>query len=589
MILKDLYDLYELKREGDSDSMPERYWCRKGVSWEVVIDNDGTPVSVVSLAGENGKGTRQLCVPDVQRTSGVRPFFLCDNAEYILGRDEKRSDKKRGDKKRGEIKQEQFVALHEKILRDVDDVASNALISFLKRLIDGQRFDVLEIVAEDPKTLMVFRLVDDVYVHERAAVRSAWYRYREECESGQRFGACLVTGKVGSYAQLYPQVTGLPGGQSSGASLVSCNADAFSSYGQKLSTAGFISADAADKSGAALTYVLKDQSHHVRMGNDHIAFWTDALDSGVDRSLAFFIDPDSIAMGEDERTRDSIQTSLIELRKGKPPIAIPEGTQYHLLGIAPYQARLAVRFYETGSLGELQKNVTQFLMDTELGGVKPCSMRGYLEQTAVQGEAKNLPLSLVTSCMRAMVHNRPFPRALMQMILGRMSVDHGAKKPWDLGRRAAILKACLIRSSRARGAELGREMERSLTVGLNCENNNQGYLLGRLFALLEKAQLDAIGGANATIRDRFMGAAATTPARVYPQLLKLAQHHISKCEYGGYIDRQIQEVISLLGDDGFPKTLSFDDQGLFYIGYYQQRQALYAKKVTTSNNDSEED
>lgn len=126
-------------------------------------------------------------------------------------------------------------------------------------------------------------------------------------------------------------------------------------------------------------------------------------------------------------------------------------------------------------------------------------------------------------------------------------------------------------------------------MGLNNENDNQGYLLGRLFALLEKVQLDAIGGANATIRDRFMGAAATTPARVYPQLLKLAQHHISKSEYGPRIDRQVQEVIGRLGDEGFPKTLGFDDQGMFYIGYYQQKQAFYQRKADNVANDSQED
>ena len=125
-------------------------------------------------------------------------------------------------------------------------------------------------------------------------------------------------------------------------------------------------------------------------------------------------------------------------------------------------------------------------------------------------------------------------------------------------------------------------------MGLNINNDNQGYLLGRLFALLEKVQQDAVRGANATIRDRYMGAAAATPARVFPQLLKLAQHHISKSEYGSLMDRRIQEVISQMGDTGFPKTLSFEDQGMFYIGYYQQKQALYAK-VQEPVQDGKED
>lgn len=126
-------------------------------------------------------------------------------------------------------------------------------------------------------------------------------------------------------------------------------------------------------------------------------------------------------------------------------------------------------------------------------------------------------------------------------------------------------------------------------MGLNNENDNQGYLLGRLFALLEKAQQDAVNGASATIRDRFMGAAATTPARVFPQLLKLAQHHISKSEYGTLMDRRIQAVVGQMGDQGFPKVLSFDDQGMFYIGYYQQKQALYTSKANEAISEGKED
>ena len=580
MILSDLYDLYKLKRESEPEAMPERYWCRKAVSWEIVLGHSGIPVSVISLAGEGDGAPKTLEVPDVQRTSGIRPFFLCDNAEYLLGCDEKR----------GKQKQEQFISLHREILKGVDDLAARALLLFLEKIEAGQGFQPLASLKDNPKALAVFRLADeDAYVHDHRAIRLAWSCYRESQEQWSNEGTCLVTGRVSHFAKLFPQVTGLPGAQSAGASLVSCNADAFCSYGQKISTVGAISCEAADKAGFALSYVLKNREHRLRMGSDYIAFWTDAADPGVDKGLAFFLDPESLMVGEDESAREAVRTSLVELRKGNPPVTIPEGTSYHLLGIAPYQARLAVRFYESGSLGELQDNIVQFLKDTELEGVNPCSMRSYLEQTAAQGEARNLPSTLVTSCVRAMVHGRPFPAALMQRILARTRIDHGTDNPrLNVGRRAAILKACLLRAARARGVDQGEEMERSLNVGLNYENTNQGYLLGRLFALLEKAQRDAIGGANATIRDRFMGAAATTPARVFPQLLKLAQHHISKSEFGGLVDRQIQEVIGVLGDGGFPKTLTFDEQGLFYIGYYQQRQVLFTARTNNSSIESKE-
>ena len=579
MILNDLCDLYDLKRESVPEAIPERYWCRKRVSWEVVIDGRGKPMSVIPLVEGENNAPKLLVVPDVQRTSGVRPFFLCENAEYLLA----------ADAKRGAQKQCECIEFHREVLSDVDDDGAKALLLLIDRFESGEKPAVLSELVETPKDLVVFRLLgDEMYVHEREKVRLAWNRYKESRESELSRGLCMVYGEEGPLAPLFPQVTGLPGAQSSGASLISCNADAFSSYGQKLSSAGSISVGASDKAGAALAYVLKDRGHHVQMGNDHIAFWTDAFNPKIDADLAFLIDPDVLMRNEDNSVRESVQTALLEMRAGKRPDDTPKGTTYHLLGIAPYQARLAVRFYETGSMGKLLGNVTQYLKDTEMDGAKPCSMRALLEQTAPQGDSKRLPTTLVTSCMRAYVRGTSFPTGLMQKVITRMRMDHGSNKPWDMGRRAALLKACLIRSARARGTEQGDAMERRLTVGLNIENDNQGYLLGRLFALLEKAQQDAVRGANATIRDRYMGAAAATPARVFPQLLKLAQHHISKGEYGGLMDRRIQEVVSQMGDSGFPKTLSFDDQGMFYIGYYQQKQALYAKAQEFVQDDEED-
>jgi len=114
-------------------------------------------------------------------------------------------------------------------------------------------------------------------------------------------------------------------------------------------------------------------------------------------------------------------------------------------------------------------------------------------------------------------------------------------------------------------------------MALDKENKNPAYLLGRLFAVLEKAQQDALGaGINATIKDRFFGSASATPKVVFPQLLRLAQHHIEKAEYGRMRDKQIEEILADLTE--FPAHLSLDEQGLFAIGYYHQRQDFFKSK-----------
>lgn len=110
---------------------------------------------------------------------------------------------------------------------------------------------------------------------------------------------------------------------------------------------------------------------------------------------------------------------------------------------------------------------------------------------------------------------------------------------------------------------------------LDKENKNPAYLLGRLFAVLEKVQTDALGNINATIKDRFWGSASATPNIVFPQLLRLAQYHIGKAEYGRIRDKQIEEILCDI--KAFPSHLTLDEQGIFAIGYYHQRQDFYKR------------
>jgi CRISPR-associated protein Csd1 len=124
-----------------------------------------------------------------------------------------------------------------------------------------------------------------------------------------------------------------------------------------------------------------------------------------------------------------------------------------------------------------------------------------------------------------------------------------------------------------------------LCMSLNEQSTNQAYLLGRLFAVLEKAQSEAVGeNIGASIKDRYFTSACASPRSVFPVLLRLSQHYISKAEYGRSIDRRIQEIMNLLDveNDPFPAHFSLDEQGIFVLGYYHQRQAFYKPKEKKS-------
>ena len=116
-------------------------------------------------------------------------------------------------------------------------------------------------------------------------------------------------------------------------------------------------------------------------------------------------------------------------------------------------------------------------------------------------------------------------------------------------------------------------------------------MLGRLFAVLEKAQIDALGkDINATIKDRYFTSACATPATTFPILLRLAQHHIAKAEYGYVSDRRIGEIMEKLEieNNPFPKHLNLDEQGIFVLGYYHQRTDFYTKKLDLNVNENQE-
>jgi CRISPR-associated protein Csd1 len=188
-----------------------------------------------------------------------------------------------------------------------------------------------------------------------------------------------------------------------------------------------------------------------------------------------------------------------------------------------------------------------------------------------------IPKVLIGSLMRSILEGTPYPQALFALMISRIRIDSNDPDQPRVERkvdypRAAYIKAHLLRKARVSG---DKKLEEGLTEVLNTENRNPGYMLGRLFALLEKAQQDANPGIKATIKDRYYASASATPGAVFPVLIRLAQHHLSKSDYGHYVDKLIERVISHVGS--FPNHLTLNQQGLFALGYYQQRAALYTK------------
>jgi CRISPR-associated protein Csd1 len=139
--------------------------------------------------------------------------------------------------------------------------------------------------------------------------------------------------------------------------------------------------------------------------------------------------------------------------------------------------------------------------------------------------------------------------------------------------RAALIKACLNRLIRAQHLSA-----KEIDVTLDRSNTDPGYRLGRLFSALERVQSAAQPGINATIRDRYYGAASSSPSSVFPILLRLKNHHLAKLDgaLATWYEKLFGEIFS--GIETFPVHLSLQEQGLFAIGYYHQQQDFFANK-----------
>ena len=582
MILQELCRLYDRLAAGPqaSASLDRPGWSKEKAAWAVVIGGDGSVLALYPLLQGDQK-YQELTVPEHDGRSGARPkpYFLCDKASYLFGI---------GDPKAA-VRQQDSRALHAAVLGGCDDAGARAVLAFLNNENSADVLSEEQKKALEEGGMMVLCLGrSGCYIHERAAVRDAWERYRTDgAGDAEPMGWCSVTGEERPLARLFPLVTGVAGAQSSGASLVSYNFGAAESYGKTQAYNASMSTEVASKAGNALKYLLGSREHRVYQGGMVVAFWTDAPTAVGDDLLLMLMGGQT---AEDEATRQCVGQALKEMRRGRELTTVDPGIGYHLLGLSPNAARLSVRFFESGTFGQLAERYGQYLRDTEMVGVDGLSFWPMMAQTATLGKLENIPSTLVTRCFSAMIEGGDFPQALGELVRSRMRADHGEMpykgKTFDvMGRRAAVLKACRVRHLRLRGIQ--EDEKERLEVALNRQNENVGYLLGRLFAVLERAQQGAVSNANATIRDRYIGAASTTPARVFQPLLRGCQAHLgalrkdpSKAWLAARLERELDQIVGMqLPDSGIPKVLGADDQDMFFIGYYQERCDLWLSKA----------
>ncbi|MBI5308068.1 MAG: type I-C CRISPR-associated protein Cas8c/Csd1, partial [Planctomycetes bacterium] len=331
------------------------------------------------------------------------------------------------------------------------------------------------------------------------------------------------------------------------------------------------------------TLLAKDSRQRIQAGDASTVFWAEKKHEIEDWFADIFGEP---AKGDSEQDNAAIKALFKAPETGAKPV-LDNSTKFYVLGLSPNASRVAIRFWYAGTVAEVEENIRQHFKDIAIEHAPHypsyLSLFRLLVSTALQGKSDNIQPNLAGDFMRAILAGTPYPDTLLSSAIRRIRAEqskkdpNGKSKPNVTYERASLIKAVLIRKKRHKNEK------EDIGMALDTSNTNPGYLLGRLFAVLEKVQIESAGGEgkiNATIRDRFYGSASSTPVAVFAHLMKLKNHHLAKLEnYKNFYEKLIGEITDKISpDNAYPAHLPLDDQGRFAVGYYHQRQDFFKKK-----------
>lgn len=576
MILQALVSYYEtLAARGE---LPQPGWAPVKVSYVLNLDDQGDITTVICIKEEVTRKKKKGLVPQIiqlpaiPRRSGksISSYFLYDNSKYILGVD------KTDPPERSLECFQATKSFYEKLLATVEHPAAHALLAFFahwepEKMLEHPAFahqDINDILGSSN---LIFRYRGQ-FLHEIPAIRQVWQEYYNNNDQSGEVFPCLITGQIGPVARLHPSIKGIPGAQSSGASLVSFNAPAFCSYDREQGLNAPTSQYAAFAYGAALNYLIATQN--TRVGDVTLLFWAESGEEAYADALKQF----SFGDEDDKYKEEDLKGLMDSLAEGADVewdgTRIDPNMTFYILGISPNAARLSVRFFLRNSFGQFIRNVKAHYDRLEI--VRPSfdpfdniPVWRMLKETVNPNSREKKPAAdMAGDTLRAILTNTPYPATLLNGVTLRIRADREMNRT-----RAAILKAYYLKN---RNPFVPEEV---LTVSLNPDCNDKAYVLGRLFSVLETIQSAANPGIKATIRDRYFNSASATPSVVFPTLVNLAMKHLGKLEEktAHFYERQMEELMDRLGV-AFPDRMNRSQQGAFQLGYYQQRRNHFTKK-----------
>lgn len=578
MILKALYDYYNRCGNLPAPGMEE-----KEIGFVIVISKEGKFLRFEDCRTDKTIGRVYLVKKHVSRSSAAVANYLYDNSAYVLGY---------SDKDDSEKNQLYFNTFVEKVQSILDRMPDNSDIRTLMNFYAQGREAIHSEVEQDPLwedikknlskkySVFSFRIEGDLRI---LAEKKELMQTNEGTKNDNSRGLCMVTGVQGELVDT-TTATMIQGSQAT-AKLVAFQVNSgYDSYGKEKCGNAPISHEAEFAYTTALNTMLRrDSRNKFTVGNRTFVFWASSNDKAAEQAEESLFD----LLGYSEEKKDNPNAKIEQVRKVFT--AIYSGSlstslegRFYILGLAPNSARIAVVYWSETPLRDFAGKILRHFDDMEIIDTrkdrKPyMGIKDILSAVTLGGKQSEATPNLPESIIKSIFLGTPYPYTLLSACIRRIRAESGDGNAARIT-RIAIIKAFLNRQN---------VNDKRMEIMLDKRNTNQGYLCGRLFAVLDRIQEDANG--ISSIRERYMNAASSTPSSVFATILNLSSHHLENLSNEGkkvFYEKLKQEIIDKISSDGFPAHLDLQDQGRFFVGYYHQRQDFFNKKEENNNDES---
>lgn len=564
MILRALYDYYHKCSE-----LPEFGMELKEIGFLIVISKEGKFLRFEDRRIDKKSAQQFLVRKSIGRSSGVAPNTLYDNSQYVFG-----FMPEKGDMDKMRKYYDAFKAKIEELYAIApDNNALKSLVGFYKQepsaIVECMQHDSLweEVVSNLNKKFSSFSFLIEGDTEIVASKQELIHLSDSEnkCDGN----VCLISGYKGLTARVHSKT---PFQGNSFSSLVSfMESKGYDSYGKSQGLNAPVSEKAEFAYTTALNHLLRADSHNkFSIGTRTFLFWassdSEAAKASEESLYAFF---GKIDYDDPNRRIELVKQTFMSIYNGI--LSSKKDDKFYILGLAPNSARIAVIYWAEVPLCEFARKISKHFEDMEIADTrkdkKPfAGLHTILGAVTLGGKSSDATPNLPDAVVKSIFQGLPYPVSLYQSCIRRIRAEQSLTIT-----RAAIIKAYLNRSN---------DDNIKIQVMLDKENNNQAYLCGRLFAVLDKIQEDANN--IHSIRERYMNSASSTPATVFSTILNLSSHHLEKLDNGAQVfyEKLKQEIIAKLEANGFPVHLDLQDQGRFFVGYYHQRQDFFISKET---------